>query len=183
MFTRKAVAHFLGKDSTWVDCTRNVVQVYFLSLDAVTDGAVFEADVTHPLGGGTLGPVKSTLTIILEAGGGIGVGEVHVVAPVAKREDFSDGFIRSADFGFAGGAACSRLADGFPGHGATTAHDEESDHGAVFEYLHLRAVVKVQADLTATVCVTETLERLAVGWRCSVGVDLVIVRRRVVKVD
>ena len=90
-----------------------MVQVYFLSLDAVTDGAVFGADVAHPLGGGTLGPVNSTLVIILETGGGIGVREVHGVAPVAKREDFFDGFIRSADFGFAGGAACSRLADGF----------------------------------------------------------------------
>ena len=123
-----AIAHLLGEYIAWVDCTRNVVQVYFRGLDAVTDGAVFEADVAHPLGGGTLGPVDGTLVVILETGGSIGVGKVHIVTPVAKKEDLFDGFIRGRDFGFAGGAACSRLADGLPGDGASTAHDEESAH-------------------------------------------------------
>ena len=157
-----AVAHFLGEDVAWVNCTRNVVQIYFLSLDAVTDGEVFEVDVTHPLGGGTLRPVDGTLVVIVEAGVSIGIGEVRIVAPVAKREDFFDGFIRSRDFGFAGGAACSRLVDGLPGDGASTAHNEESAHGEVFEHLHLRAVLEGQTNLTAPVCVAETLERLAV---------------------
>ena len=36
--------------------------------------------------------------------------------------------------------------------------------------------------MTTPVGVAETLERLAVGWRCSVGVGLAVVGQRVVKV-
>ena len=177
-----AVAHFLGEDVTRVDCTRDVVQVYLLGLDAVADCAVFEANVAHTFGGSTFGPVDGALVVVVEAGGGFRVGEVHVVTPVAKREDFLDGFVGSADFGFAGRAACAGLADGLPSDGAAAAHDEKAAHGAVFEHLHLRAVVESRADLTTPVGVAETLERLAVGWRCSVGVGLAVVRRRVVKI-
>ena len=88
-----AVVHFFGEDVAWVDETHGVVEIHFLSLDAVADGAVFEADVTHTLGGDTFGPVDGTLVINVEAGGSISIGEVHVVAPMAKRENFFDSFI------------------------------------------------------------------------------------------
>ena len=177
-----AVAHFLGEDVTWVDCARDVVHVDLLRLDAITDGAVFETDVAHALGGGTLGPVNGALVVVVESSGSVGVREVHVVAPVSKSEDLLDGFIRGTDFSFAGRATCSRLTDGFPGDGASAAHDEETAHGAVFEHFHLRAVVDRGADLATPVGVAESLERLVVGGRCSVGVGLAVVRRRVVKI-
>ena len=159
-----------------------MIQVHLLSLDAVTDGAVFETDVAHALGGGTLGPVNGALVVVVESSGSVGVREVHVVAPVSKRQDFLDGFIRSADFSFACRATCSRLTDGFPGDGASAAHDEETAHGAVLEHFHLRSIVDRGANLATPVGVAESLERLVVGWRCSVGVGLAVVRRRVVKV-
>ena len=59
------VAHFFGEDVTWPDRTRDVVEIHFLGLDAVADGAVFEADVAYALGGGALGPVDSALVIVV----------------------------------------------------------------------------------------------------------------------
>ena len=44
------ITHLFGEDVTWVDGTRNVVEVPLLCLDAVADGAVLEADVAHALG-------------------------------------------------------------------------------------------------------------------------------------
>ena len=67
-----AVVHFLGEDVTWVDCTQDVVQVYLLGLDAVTDCSVFEADVAHTFSSSTFGPVDGALVVVVEAGGGLG---------------------------------------------------------------------------------------------------------------
>ena len=41
-------------DFSWVDGTRNVVKAHLLGVHDVADGAVFEADVAHALGGDTL---------------------------------------------------------------------------------------------------------------------------------
>ena len=60
-----AIAHFFGEDVAWVDGTWDVVEVHLLCLDAVADGAVLEADVTHALGGGSLGPVDGALVVVI----------------------------------------------------------------------------------------------------------------------
>ena len=43
--------------------------------------------MAHALGGGALGPVNGALIVIVESSGSVGVREVHVVAPVLKRQD------------------------------------------------------------------------------------------------
>ena len=136
-----AVVHFFGEDIAWVDGTRDVVEVHLLALDAVADGEGLEADVAHALGGGALGPVNGALVIVVQTSRSVGVGEVHVITPVSEREDFLDSLVRGADFSFAGGATCARLADGFPGDGAAAAHDEKAAHGAVFEHLNFHPVI------------------------------------------
>ena len=110
-------------------------------MDAVADGAVLEADVVHALGGGALRPIDGALVIVVQTGGSVGVGEVHVITPVSEREDFLDSIVRGADFGFAGGATRAGLLDGFLGNGAATAHDEKAAHGAVLEHLNFYPVV------------------------------------------
>ena len=99
---------------------------------------------------------------------------------MSKREDFLNGLVRGADFGFAGGATCAGLADGFPGNGATAAHDEKAAHVEVLKHFNFHAVVYSQTDMAAPVGVTESLEGLAVPGRSSVSVGFAIMRGRVV---
>ena len=125
--------------------------------DAVSEGAVTEVDVSHPLGGRALGPVNSTLVVVVQSSGGGRVREVHVVAAVSEREDLLDGLVGGADLGFAGGTAGALLADGLPSDGAAAAHDEVAADRAVLEHLHLFSILDGIPNLAAPIGVTETL--------------------------
>lgn len=152
--------------------------VYFVGLNAVADSTVFEVDVAHPLCACAFRPVDSPLIVVVEKCGRGSVWEVHVVAPVAERQDFLDSFIRCADFSFASGATCAFLSDGFPCDGAPASHDQKTAHRSILEELDLLSVWDRAADLAAPVGVTETLKRRAGGRRRTrgVGVRLPVVR-------
>ena len=45
-----SVAHLFGEDVARVDVSRDVVKIHLLGLDAVTNSAVLEVDMTHAFG-------------------------------------------------------------------------------------------------------------------------------------
>ena len=58
------LTHFFGEDVARVDSTRDVVEIHLLCLDNVADGTIFEVDMAHALGAGSLGPVNSPLVFV-----------------------------------------------------------------------------------------------------------------------
>ena len=138
--------------------------------------------MAHALGACTLLPVNCSLVVVVEAGGANGVGEVHVIAVVAKGEDFFDCLVGGTDLSLTCGAAGTFLANCFPRNGAAAAHDEVAAHGAVLEKFNLFTVWHRAANLAAPVGVAETLDLGDGRRRGGVRVGLTVVGWRVVKV-
>ena len=88
-----SITHFFGEDVAWVYGTRDVVEIYLLCLNTITNSTIFEIDVIHALGDGALSPVNSPCVVIVETGRTGGVREVHVITAVAKGEDLLDGLV------------------------------------------------------------------------------------------
>ena len=109
-----AIAHFFREDVTWVDDTRDVVEIHLFGLNDVVDITVFKVDAAHALAAGALGPVHGVLIVVIEAGRAVGVWEIHGVTVVAEGDNFL--------------AACALFAHCLPGDGAATPHGEEASH-------------------------------------------------------
>ena len=152
-----SITHFFGEDVARVDGTQDMVETHLLCLNTVMDGIIFDVDMAYALGTGALVPVNSPLVVIVEMGQTGGVREVHVITAMTKGDDLLDGLC-GMDFGFAGGAACSFLTDGFSGNGTTAAHDEKYAHGAVLEEFNLSTISNSISNVAAPVCVAEDLE-------------------------
>ena len=152
------ITHFFGEDVATVDGNRNVLEIHLLFLNTVTNGTIFQVNMSHALCAGAFFPVNITLVVVVETGRAGGVREVPIVTAMVEGEDLLDCLVRGADFGFPGGAACLFLMDSFLGNVTTAGHDEKSAHGAVLEDFNLSAAVDGISNLAYPVCVAESLE-------------------------
>lgn len=97
------IANVFGEDVTGVADSRDAVDVNLLGVDDVTNSAVLEVDVVHVLCVDALGPDHSSVAVVVQIYGSVGVGEAHVATALAKRRDFLDGFVCGINLSLASG--------------------------------------------------------------------------------
>ena len=64
-----SITHFFGEDVARVDGNRGMVEIHLLCLNTVTNGTIFEVNMSHALCSGAFGPVNSPLVVIVDTVG------------------------------------------------------------------------------------------------------------------